>query len=115
MPSHKKATLLVRNIGLIDSFWAMILPRLAVGYYIIITRNFLMTIDDALEESAFIDGAGYFRVLMRIIIPVSKPVIAVIALWTAVLHWNEWFHAMIFTKSDRLLVLQLFQLRLKRQ
>ena len=88
--------LLIRNIGLYDSRWALILPTLAQGYYIIIMRNFLMTVDKAYEESAFMDGANYAQILVRIVVPLSKPVIATIALWTAVYHWNEWFSGIIY-------------------
>ena len=66
-----------------------------------------MTIDQAMEDSAVIDGAGYWRVLFRIMVPLSKPVIAVIALWNAVSYWNEWFQAMIFASKKHLQVLQM--------
>lgn len=99
--------LLVRKLGLINTRAALILPNLVVGFHIIIMRNFLMTIDEAYEEAAIIDGANYLQVLLRIVIPLSKPVIAVIALWTAVFHWNEWFQALIFITDRDKLVLQL--------
>ena len=99
--------LLVRGIGLLNTRWALFLPFLAQGFYIIIVRNFLMTIDEALEESAFIDGANYLQVLLRIILPLSKPVLATVALWTAVWHWNEWFYALIYTSGEEKIVLQL--------
>ena len=104
--------LLIRRLGLFDTRWALILPSLAIGFYTIIMRNFLMTIDSAYEDSAFIDGANYFQILVRIIIPLSKPVIATIALWTAVMHWNSWFDALIYTKSESKIVLQLLLRRL---
>ena len=104
--------LLVRNLGLFNTRWALILPRLAVGFYIIIARNFLMTIDDAYEESAFMDGANYFQVLVRIVMPLARPLLATIALWLAVLHWNEWFQAMIYTRDESKIVLQLLVRRM---
>ena len=104
--------LLIRSLGLFDSRLALVLPGLAGGFNIIIMRNFLMTIDRALEESAFIDGANYFQILNQIIIPLSKPVIATIALWTAVHHWNAWFDALIYLKSESKIVLQLLLRRL---
>ena len=104
--------LLVRNLGLFNTRWALILPRLAVGFYIVIARNFLMTIDDAYEESAFMDGANYFQVLVRIVTPLAKPLLATIALWLAVLHWNEWFQAMIYTRDESKIVLQLLVRRM---
>ncbi len=99
--------LLIRGLGLINTRLVLILPLAINAFYIIIARNFLMTIDQAMEDSAVIDGAGYWRVLFRIMVPLSKPVIAVIALWNAVSYWNEWFHAMIFASKKHLQVLQM--------
>ena len=106
--------LVVRSVGLLDSRWALILPSMANGFYILIMRNFLMTIDDAYEEAALIDGAGYLQILTRVVLPLSKPVLAVIALWAAVFHWNEWFHALIFINDESKLVLQLILRRMMR-
>ena len=104
--------LVVRGVGLLNSRWALILPSMANGFYILIMRNFLMTIDDAYEEAAFIDGANYLQILTRVMLPLSKPVLAVIALWAAVLHWNEWFHALLFLNDESKLVLQLILRRM---
>jgi putative aldouronate transport system permease protein len=104
--------LVVRGVGLLNSRWALILPSMANGFFILIVRNFLMTIDDAYEESAFMDGANYFQVLVRIIMPLAKPLLATIALWLAVLHWNEWFQAMIYTRDESKIVLQLLVRRM---
>ena len=104
--------LIVRNLGLIDTFPVLILLLLAVPYYIIIMRNFFMTVDPAFEEAAFMDGAGYLQILFRIIAPLSKPVLATVALWAAVAYWNEWFHAMVFTTGKENLVLQLLLRRM---
>ena len=99
--------LLVRSLGLLDSRMVLILPTLVSGFSIIIVRNFLMTLDTAYEESAFMDGANYLQILVRIIVPLSKPVIAVVALWSTVGFWNEWFHALIFIRTPSKRVLQL--------
>ena len=98
--------LVVRSLGLIDSRWSLILPALTVGFYIIIMRNFFMTVDTSYEEAAFMDGANYLQILFRIIVPLSKPVMATLALWHAVWHWNEWLYALIFLNDESLLVLQ---------
>ena len=74
-----------------------------------------MTIDPAFEESAFMDGANFMQILFRIIIPLSKPVIATIALWIAVWHWNQWFDALIYLSSERKIVLQLLLRRMIQQ
>ena len=104
--------LLIKSLGLIDRRLALILPGMASGYYIIIMRNFFMTLDAALEESAFMDGANYLQILVSIVLPLSKPVLATIALWTAVGHWNAWFDAMIYIRSESKVVLQLLLQRL---
>lgn len=98
--------LVVRRLGLMDTRLALVLPVMANGFYIVIMRNFLMTLDQAYEEAALMDGANYLQVLVRIVAPLSAPVIAVVGLWAAVEHWNEWFHAMLFTKSRDKHVLQ---------
>ena len=108
MPTY----LLVRGLGLIDKIWALILPLLINVYYMIIARNYLMSIDKALEESAFIDGASYFVIFTKIIIPISKPIIATLVVWTAVLHWNSWFDALIYERDQKKIVLQLLLRRL---
>lgn len=99
--------IVVRSLGLIDSRWALILPRLVDTFALIVMRNFLMTIPESLEEAAKIDGAGYFTILFRIVVPISLPIIATVVLWTAVWHWNSWFDAMIYISTQSKQVLQL--------
>ena len=104
--------LLIRKIGLINNRLVYILPIATNAYYIIITRNFLMTIDDAYEEAALADGANYFQILVQIMIPLSKPILATVALWAAVAHWNAWFDGLIYVTDESKHVLQLFLRRL---
>jgi putative aldouronate transport system permease protein len=99
--------LLVKSLGLIGSRWALILPVATSAWNLIIARNFISTIPDALEEAAFIDGASPYTVLLTIMVPLSMPIIAVLALWTAVRHWNAWFDALIYTTDKSKMVLQL--------
>lgn len=99
--------ILINNLGLMGSRWALILPGLASTWNLILARNFIATLPDSLEESAFIDGAHPLTVLLKIMIPLSMPIIAVLALWTAVGHWNAWFDAMIYVRSREKMVLQL--------
>jgi putative aldouronate transport system permease protein len=99
--------LLIRTLGLMNSRWVLVIPSALNVYYIIITRNFLMTIDQAMEDSAIIDGAGYWTVLFRIMLPLSKPVLATIGLWAAVSHWNSWFDALIYIDEKDKQILQM--------
>ncbi|MBT3271984.1 MAG: carbohydrate ABC transporter permease [Spirochaetales bacterium] len=99
--------ILIRSLGLINTRLVLILPTLTMPYYIIVMRNFLMTIDNSYEEAAFMDGAGYAQILVRIIVPLSLPIIATVALWHAVYHWNAWFDSLIYTTKQSLVVLQL--------
>lgn len=104
--------LLMRGIGLYNSFWAMILPGLCSAYNLTIMRNFFMSVPGELEESAKIDGANDIQIMFRIIIPISLPIIATIALWNAVGHWNAWFDCMIYITDPRRQVLQLILRRI---
>ncbi|MCY4484285.1 MAG: carbohydrate ABC transporter permease [Spirochaetaceae bacterium] len=100
------------QIGLHNNRLALILPPAASAYYIIIMRNFFRAIPPELEESAFMDGASAYTVLLRIIVPVSMPVVATIALWSAVFHWDSWFDALLYTPKREQLVLQLMLRRI---
>lgn len=97
---------LVEKLGLLDSFWAMILPGLVNPWWLLIMRNFLFTIPEELEEAAMMDGANPAQILLRVVLPLSMPVIATIGLWYAVAHWNAWFDAAIYINDVRKLPLQ---------
>lgn len=99
--------LLVQSLGMYDTLWALIVPSLFSTFHILVMRNFLMALPESLEESAMVDGAGFLTILFRIVIPLSKPILATSALWVGVDHWNSWFDAMIYTRSTQLVVLQL--------
>lgn len=88
--------MLVRNLGLIDSFWALIFPTAVPLFSVILIMNFMRSLPMSLEEAALIDGAGYFQVLWRVVIPLSAPAIATITLFSAVNHWNEYFTGLIY-------------------
>lgn len=98
--------LLVRSLGLYDSRWAMILPKLSAAFHIIIFKNFFQSVPAEVEESALIDGASYYTIFARIIVPLSKPVIATVALWLAVGHWNAYLDNLIFMQTKSKFVLQ---------
>ena len=98
--------LLVRNLGLRNTIWALVLPGAISAYNITIMRNFLMAMPESLEESARIDGAKDLTILYKIIFPLSMPIIATIGLWVAVGHWNAWFDSMIYITDPERQVLQ---------
>jgi putative aldouronate transport system permease protein len=79
-----------------ETMWALILPMMCSAFYILLIRNFIRTIPDSLSESAKIDGAGDFQILWSIIVPLSAPIIATIALFLALAYWNDWYLASLF-------------------
>lgn len=99
--------LLVKSYGLIDSLWSIILVGSFSVYNMILAKNFFYTIPDSLEESAKIDGANDLIIFSRIYIPLAKPIIATLALFTAVGIWNEWYNAMLFISDSKKWPLQL--------
>lgn len=103
--------LIIRSIGLYDHFLVYIIPALYSVYHMIIFSAFFRTISDELHEAALVDGANEFRIYWQIYMPLSKPVIATIALWLAIGHWNAYFDTMIFTNSKELQTLQYFLLK----
>lgn len=86
----------IKRLGLDNSLWALIIPGAISTYNLVIMRTSFQGIPESLEESAKLDGAGHLTILFRIVLPLSKAVFAVIALYYAVGHWNSWFNAMIY-------------------
>lgn len=100
--------LLVKEIGLLNTRWALIIPNAMSVFNVIITRTyFKMTIPDELHEASKIDGCSDFKFLWRIVLPLSGPIIAVMALFYAVGHWNSFFNALIYLRDQKLFPLQL--------
>ncbi|MDR2043562.1 MAG: carbohydrate ABC transporter permease [Clostridium sp.] len=91
--------LMTQQLKLTNSIWALILPMLATPYNIFIMRNFFMSVPESLEESARIDGAGYFRIFWQIIAPLSKPVLVTVGLWVAVGHWQAWYDNLLYLQK----------------
>jgi len=91
--------MVVQTTGLRDSIWALILPKAVPVFSIILLLNFFRGIPKELEEAAFMDGAGHWRVLWRIYVPLSMPALATISLLTIVAHWNWWFDGLIYMNS----------------
>lgn len=100
--------IVVQRLRLMNSLWAMILPTAINTYNLIILRNFFHSLPRELEESAFLDGCTDVGVLFRIMLPISKPALATIALFYAVAHWNEFFAAVMYINEKKKWPLQLF-------
>lgn len=101
--------LVVSKLNLVNSPWAMIIPGAVSIYNVIITRTyFINSIPSSLQEAAELDGANSFKFLTKIVLPLSKPIIAVIALYYAVGHWNDFFSALIYINNKDLMPLQSF-------
>lgn len=99
--------LVIKELNMINTRWALIIPGAISTYNLIIMRTSFLAIPASLEESAKIDGANDFIVLLKIIIPISKPVIAVMLLFYGVNNWNAWFDASIYLRKRELFPLQL--------
>jgi putative aldouronate transport system permease protein len=100
--------LLIRNLGMLNTIWAIVVPNAISAWNLILMRTSFAEIPDSLEESARIDGANDFTILVRIILPLSLPIIAVMILFYGVGYWNAWFDAMIYLRNRALYPLQLF-------
>ncbi|MGI6689417.1 MAG: carbohydrate ABC transporter permease [Christensenellales bacterium] len=97
---------LIRQLGLTNSFWVYVIPNLVNLWNMLLMRTYFSNIPDALEESARIDGANYIHIFFRIIFPISTPIVATIALYIGVFHWNSWFDAAMYINSQQLKPMQ---------
>ena len=101
--------LIVNKLGMINTVWAMMIPGACSIYNVIITRTyFINSIPGSLKDAAELDGANSFQYLVKVVLPLSKPIIAVIALYYAVGHWNDYFTALIYINKTGLMPLQSF-------
>lgn len=98
--------LVVYNAGLINSIWALVLPGAVPVYNVILMMNFFRSTPKALEEAARIDGAGQFRVLWNVYIPLAKPSLATVLLFSFVGHWNDWFSGLLYMQKTEKYPLQ---------
>ncbi|MBO7742842.1 carbohydrate ABC transporter permease [Paenibacillus sp. MWE-103] len=92
--------ILLKNLGLLNSVWVLILPKLVAPFNLILMRNFFWSIPESLEESAQLDGASELRILWSVILPLSKPVIATVGLFYAVGYWNDFFTGLFFISDN---------------
>lgn len=89
----------IKSVGLLDSLWALVLPSAVSVFNVILLMNFFRELPKEIEEAANIDGAGHWRTLWIIYLPLSKPAVATITLFIVVFHWNSWFDGLIYMNS----------------
>ena len=99
--------MLIRNLGLLNSLWSLILPMSLSTYNMIVLRTAFASLPESLSESAKIEGAGHFQILFRIVMPLSKATLSVIALYYLVSQWNSWFQASLYIDDRAKYPLQL--------
>ena len=104
--------IIVGKMGLMNTLWALILPGSYSIWYIILVRSYFRTIPESLRESAKLDGANSYRILWNVFLPTSKPILAVIALYTIIGVWNSWYHASIYITDHDWQPLQLYLRRI---
>lgn len=100
------------RLGLINTFWVFVLPGLFNIWNMFVMRQFFTEIPESLKEAAIIDGANEYVTLMRIVLPISLPMLAAISLFVAVGHWNSWFDGAFYVSKESLLPLQTYLRRL---
>lgn len=103
--------LLIKNLGMLDHFIVYIIPAAFSFFDLLIFVSFFRNIPQGLEEAAKIDGAGDFRIFLKVVIPISMPVVATIALFHGVWQWNDYFTGMIYTNNESLQPIQTFLYR----
>lgn len=91
---------LMKQLHLLNSFWVYIFPTLVNVFNVIVIKSFMQGLPESLTEAAIVDGAGYFRTYAQIVMPLSKPVLATVALWCAVGAWNSWFDTFLYNSSN---------------
>jgi len=104
--------LCVRYLGFKNQMYALILPLIFSVWNMIISKTFMSSIPDAITESAKIDGANDFLIYIRLILPLSVPLIATIGLFTALAYWNDWYNSMLFIDNENMFTLQYYLQRL---
>lgn len=99
--------LVYKQIGIINTPWVMIIPGMVNVYNMIVMRSFFESLPYEMHEAAFIDGCGNIKILTRIVLPLSMPIIAVMLIFYGVMHWNEYFSALVYVSEPDLKPLQL--------
>jgi putative aldouronate transport system permease protein len=99
--------LIVKMLGITNTFWALIIPNLISAYNTIVLVSAFRSVPMEFEEAARVDGAGNLRIMLQIMLPMVKPTLMVLLLWYAVFRWNSWFDAMMYISSTQLRILPL--------
>jgi len=98
--------MVITKTGLLNTIWALIIPGAVPVFNVVLLLNFFRGIPKSLEESAFIDGAGHWRILWQIYVPLATPALATILLFSIVGHWNAWFDGLILMQSPTMFVVK---------
>ncbi|MFC4807684.1 carbohydrate ABC transporter permease [Paenibacillus sp. GCM10023250] len=93
--------MIVKYTGILDSIWALILPGAVSVFNVLLLSNFFRGIPKEIEESAFMDGAGHYRILFRLYLALSMPILATLVVFIAVGHWNAWFDGLIYMNNQK--------------
>ncbi len=93
--------MIVKYTGILDSVWSLVLPGAVSVFNVLLLSNFFRNIPKEIEESAFMDGAGHFRILMRLYLALSLPILATLTVFSAVGHWNAWFDGLIYMNDQK--------------
>jgi len=104
--------LVCQYLGLINNVLVYVVPWIFLPFYILMLRVHFLNIPESLEESAKLDGAGYITIFFRILLPLSTPALATVALLSGVMHWNDWFDGTVMVSTDRLWPLQTLLLKI---
>ena len=97
--------LVVSSLGLVNTYWGMIIPAAATPTGVFILRQYMLTIPDELIESARIDGAGEFRIFARIVLPLARPALAVVAIFSILWRWNDFIWPLLIAQDEKLYTL----------
>lgn len=98
--------MVLKNINLLDNFWVFIFPNIISVYNMILIRNYISNLPKSIFESSKIDGANDIQIFFKIVLPLSKPVVMAVALFVAIMHWNSWFDAYLYTNKQELKTMQ---------
>jgi len=103
--------LLIKELHMLNTFWVYIIPGMINAFFLILIKTFFEQLPAELEEAALIEGAGYFRIFWSLVVPLSKPILATIAIFAAVGQWNSWMDNLLYNSSQSLLTLQFMLLK----